>query len=330
MANFLSDLFGGAGNAAQAQQQAMMQGLGASQNNANSALNALQTTTNQALPYFQSNWNTAQGGVSRLEDLLGLNGPAGSQNAQAALATMPGYQFTLGQGNNAINAAAAANGTLGSGNQALALQKYGQGLAQQNYGNYVNQLMPFLNLSSNTAGGIGNLYSNLGANEAGVYNNLNKNELDLISGYGNAQANADIANQGLGQSLLGNGLRAGASLLGTPYSTSPVGATGPVQPKSTSLLSQLASGLAGGIGSLFTFSDERLKEDIEPVGELFDGSKIYRYNYKGDDRTHIGLLAQEVAETKPEAVADFGGFLAVDYGRATDYASELAGFLEDA
>jgi hypothetical protein len=65
------------------------------------------------------------------------------------------------------------------------------------------------------------------------------------------------------------------------------------------------------------FSDERLKEDIEPVGALKDGQTVYSYRYKGDPRTQIGLLAQEVAQVKPEAVAQHpSGYLMVDYAKA--------------
>ena len=81
--------------------------------------------------------------------------------------------------------------------------------------------------------------------------------------------------------------------------------------------------------SLLTGSDERLKEHIEPVGELYDGQQIYRYNYIGDLKPYIGLMAQEVAEDNPGAVGDIGlGFLGVDYGAATDRAAELARFLD--
>lgn len=70
-------------------------------------------------------------------------------------------------------------------------------------------------------------------------------------------------------------------------------------------------------------SDERAKEDIEPVGQLFDGQPIYRYHYVGDDTPRIGLIAQEVEQSHPEAV-DFGsGLGSVHYGRATEDAAGL-------
>lgn len=100
---------------------------------------------------------------------------------------------------------------------------------------------------------------------------------------------------GLGTSLLGLGTGGGASLGGG-----------------------LLKGLIG--------SDERMKENIEPVGELHDGQRIYRYNYKGDDKTQIGLLAQEVLAHQPGAVGELpggGGLLGVDYDKATDKAAGL-------
>ena len=71
-------------------------------------------------------------------------------------------------------------------------------------------------------------------------------------------------------------------------------------------------------------SDERVKENIEKVGELNDGQAVYRYNYKGDPRVQIGLLAQEVEESAPEAVDDIGGVKVVNYEKATEGAVEKA------
>ena len=71
------------------------------------------------------------------------------------------------------------------------------------------------------------------------------------------------------------------------------------------------------------FSDERLKEDIEPIGKGFDGANIIRFRYRGDPTTRIGMSAQEVERRHPEAITEHGGFKAIDYGAATD---EAAGF----
>jgi len=76
-----------------------------------------------------------------------------------------------------------------------------------------------------------------------------------------------------------------------------------------------ASLLTGLFGKL---SDVRAKENIEPVGKLDDGQKVYAYNYKGDSTPEIGLLAQEVEKVRPEAVATGpDGLKRVDYAKAT-------------
>lgn len=73
----------------------------------------------------------------------------------------------------------------------------------------------------------------------------------------------------------------------------------------------------GSLGPLAIFSDIQLKEEVEPIGELFDGTPVYSYRYIDDPVTHIGLMAQDIEDRVPEAVHDIGGFKAVDYEMAT-------------
>lgn len=62
---------------------------------------------------------------------------------------------------------------------------------------------------------------------------------------------------------------------------------------------------AAGLGmGLWALSDERVKENIEPVGLLANGLNVYKYNFRGDSRPQLGLLAQEVEKVRPEAVLD--------------------------
>lgn len=76
----------------------------------------------------------------------------------------------------------------------------------------------------------------------------------------------------------------------------------------------------GAITAIGTFapSDERMKENIKPVGKTNDGQTIYKYNFKGSPKTEIGLIAQEVEKKNPDAVADFGGIKMVNYDAATE------------
>lgn len=336
-------------------------GIGALTSNYGNAGAALTSNYTAALQPFLQNYSQAQTGVNGLYNLLGLNGAAGKQAALTSLENTPGYQFQLQQGNNAINAKAAATGSLDSGNTLLALSNYNQGLAGTTYQNAVNNLMPFLGQANAAASGIANTYTGLGSGLAGIntglgtnlantytglgnatasqYNTLAGLNYQTQTGIGNANANADLAGLtasgniwnaigSLGGAALGavggGGIGGGlGSLINTSlFGASPVsGAVGP-----TSVGGAPLSG-----GSLFgnIFSDERLKENIEPVGELYDGTGVYRYNYIGDNVARIGVMAQEVEQSRPDAITEFGGFKAVDYGKATDLAASLAKFVDD-
>lgn len=71
------------------------------------------------------------------------------------------------------------------------------------------------------------------------------------------------------------------------------------------------------LGFSSMFSDSDLKQDIIEVGRLYNGLPVYLYTYKGDNVPHIGLLAQQVAYVRPEAVfVDKSGYLKVNYGLA--------------
>jgi hypothetical protein len=90
-------------------------------------------------------------------------------------------------------------------------------------------------------------------------------------------------------------------------------------------LANIAMGTGALSGSTTTtqapggfFSDERLKKDIKEIGETHDGQPIYSYKYKNDDRTQIGLMAQDVEKEHPEAVGLLGGYKTVDYKKATE------------
>jgi hypothetical protein len=63
-------------------------------------------------------------------------------------------------------------------------------------------------------------------------------------------------------------------------------------------------------------SDIHAKTDIVRLGQLDSGLGLYRFRYKGDTQTYVGVMAQEVQTIAPDAVmraAD--GYLRVDYAR---------------
>lgn len=76
---------------------------------------------------------------------------------------------------------------------------------------------------------------------------------------------------------------------------------------------------SGGIGDLlkggaaaYASSDRELKENIIPEGTQ-NGFNIYSFNYKGLPERWIGVIAQEVQVTRPDAVREQDGYLAVNY-----------------
>ena len=127
-----------------------------------------------------------------------------------------------------------------------------------------------------------------------------------------AQAYPFQTTQYLGNLLLGIGGQSG----GTALTNSP----GP----------NIGSQVLGGLTSLASIpwgSDERLKENMEPVGETYDGQKIYKFNYKNDGHTMLGLSAQEVEKHNPEAVHKDGeGMRMVDYEKAVNHAAQRGHF----
>ena len=92
-------------------------------------------------------------------------------------------------------------------------------------------------------------------------------------------------------------------------------------------LANIAMGTGALSGSTTTttqpssfFSDRRLKSNVEEIGKLKDGQKLYRYTM-ADGRTHIGLMADEVEKHHPDAVGLAGGYKTVDYHAATEDAA---------
>lgn len=136
-------------------------------------------------------------------------------------------------------------------------------------------------------------------------------------GAANLGANAPIMN--LGQIL---GLTAPIAGLGATSTGSGTSTTSQQSPWYT-------TALGAGLMGASMFSDERVKEDIAPVGMLYDDTPVFSYRYKGDPTPRIGLIAQDIEKRRPDAVGEIGGIKAVDYGKATERARMIGGMLDD-
>ena len=119
----------------------------------------------------------------------------------------PDYQFTLGQGQQALERSAAARGGLFSGNTGAALQQYGQGLASTQIGNYTNRLASLAGLGQTSVQNTGQIGFNTGQ---GVANNLidaGNARASGIVGQGNAFGDALGTIGGAAQDYFGSAQR---------------------------------------------------------------------------------------------------------------------------
>lgn len=73
------------------------------------------------------------------------------------------------------------------------------------------------------------------------------------------------------------------------------------------------SGVTAGLG-MIGFSDVRIKEDIQPVGQL-NGFNLYTFKYKGFPTKFLGVIAQEIEKILPAAVSEIDGIKRVDYSK---------------
>jgi len=153
-----------------------------------------------------------------LFDKYSALGPMTPEQVQAEIAAQPGFQFRLGQGINAISKASSAGGYLGSGRLLKELQRYGEGLASQEYGNTLSRLANLAGMGANAAAQTAQGSQNLGAGVGSLYNNLGDTIANSNLASGQALANSAILQgqriQSLGGGGGGGGMGGFGSLLG--------------------------------------------------------------------------------------------------------------------
>lgn len=126
---------------------------------------------------------------STMGNLMGQNGQQAAHDAFATFQQDPGYQWQQDQGIQAIDRSASAGLKSQSGGTLKALQRYGQGLADQSYNQWYGRLGDLANTGMQATGQVANARSNLG------------NQLMQ----GNAQIGQNKANQSNAQlGMLGN------------------------------------------------------------------------------------------------------------------------------
>lgn len=185
-----------------------------------------QAQQNYLNPYAQMG-NAA---LARQSNLLGLSGNKnaagygtygpGSQFAMTNLAQDPGYAFRLSEGQKALDRQAASRGGLISGGALKAAQRYGQGLASQEYENAYQRYMDRYNVLGGAVTG-GYNASNRLADFAGTYG---VNKANLYTGNAATQGNAAIQQGKINADIVGGfgaALDQGLSMFGASSQPAP-------------------------------------------------------------------------------------------------------------
>ncbi len=182
---------------------------------------------NQQMPQAQSTYDTANTAYQQQQKLYNQNedlynqytakGPASANDINQIVTNLPGYQFNLGQGVNAIQNAGSATGMLNSGNMLQSLDKFGQGLASNYYNQYMGNLQNIAAQGQTAANQSTAATGNTGSAAAGLQSQYGTNAANAALAAGQASASSYLspaANQQTIGSYLGGGSSNGMQALG--------------------------------------------------------------------------------------------------------------------
>lgn len=124
----------------------------------------------------------------------------------ASFAASPGYQFALDQGQQAVERARSATGNLASGNTLAELTRYGQGMANQEYGNWWNQQSGLAGAGQNATNNLAALGQETSANIGNAMAEQGDARASGIATGANAWGNALGTAAGYGADLVGSGI----------------------------------------------------------------------------------------------------------------------------
>jgi len=175
---------------------------------------------NQAVGNYDPYLAAGKSATNMYSNALGLNGADGNAAATGAFQAGPGYQFSLDQGTQAALRGASAAGMLNSGNTLTALSQYGTGLANQEYGSWLDRLNGLsgqgLNAANGAAGSLGNLaslYQNTANDRLGLNSSVTQGQMGLNNDLAKVKEQQAQSSGGFLGKLLGTGISLGTKAL---------------------------------------------------------------------------------------------------------------------
>lgn len=259
-------------------QEAITQGLGASQ---------------AQLDPFRTG---GQAAFQQQQALLGLGGPEAQAAARQQLFGSQEFLGAQDEGTRRLERQLSATGQLGSGARLSELTRLNANLRNQFLGQRLGQL--------GQLSGLG-----FGAAQQGAGQQFQGGLSQADLGFRGGLAGAETGLQGSGQQLQFQLGLMGAEQANEALRAQQRAAEGQQRSQLGSLVGAgigtafggpIGGAIGGGLGGAL-FSDKRLKESIEFIGE-FNGHKWYEYNYIWDKVKRLGVMAQEVMKYNPEAV----------------------------
>lgn len=211
MASLTDILSGNADAAAQKQVEGIILGTKAAAKRLGEGQQNYEKYGDLALGEFDAYTPTAQTAYSTYGNALGLNGADGNAAAVSAYQSSPGYQFQLDQGMQALERSASSRGMLASGNTSADILGYSQGLANQDYSNWLDRLNGLGTQGIGMAGARAGIQTGIGGKAYETGESLADLGWKAATGAGNALAQKESAE---GQGLLG-GISLGTKLLGS-------------------------------------------------------------------------------------------------------------------
>lgn len=132
-------------------------------------------------------WREAgNGALSKLEMLYGLKPADGGATPASMVASTPGYQFRYDEGMKAIQRSAAARGALKTGSAVKALQRFGDGIASQEYDGFASRLAQIAGVGQAATGSTAAAGDNASARISAAYGAAGDARASAYANTGNA------------------------------------------------------------------------------------------------------------------------------------------------